>query len=62
MKEPEKFASVLNIGMAIVTSLYIALGTIGFVTFGQNICGSITLNLPEVCTLKYVFMSSRYSN
>ena len=48
MSDPTKFPSVLNLGMGIVTMLYIALGTVGFVTFGQNICGSVTLNLPEV--------------
>ena len=48
MREPEHFGRVLNLGMIIVTSLYIGLGTIGYVTFGDSICGSITLNLPEV--------------
>ena len=49
MLHPEKFSKVLNFGMVIVTVLYIGLGTVGFITFGLDICGSITLNLPEVC-------------
>ena len=53
MKEPDHFKSVLNWGMIIVTALYIILGVIGYVTFGDSICGSITLNLPEVGLLKF---------
>ena len=52
MKEPEHFKSVLNWGMSIVTILYVSLGVIGYVTFGESICGSITLNLPEVSLLQ----------
>ena len=48
MKQPEKFPATLNAGMIIVTLLYILLGSIGYITFGDTICGSITLNLPEV--------------
>jgi len=59
MREPEHFGRVLNLGMIIVTSLYIGLGTIGYVTFGDSICGSITLNLPE--TSLYVSAKIMYS-
>merc|ERR1712131_568262 len=47
MKQPEEFPTTLNVGMTIVTLLYILLGSIGHITFGDTICGSITLNLPE---------------
>jgi proton-coupled amino acid transporter len=47
MEQPEKFPATLNVGMTIVTLLYILLGSIGYITFGDTICGSITLNLPE---------------
>ena len=56
MREPEHFGRVLNWGMIIVTSFYIGLGTIGYVTFGESICGSITLNLPEVIINLNIFI------
>ncbi|XP_076877985.1 proton-coupled amino acid transporter 1 [Brachyhypopomus gauderio] len=47
MQKPQNFPRVLYLGMGIVTLLYISLGTIGYICFGQNIGGSITLNLPN---------------
>ena len=58
MKYPEKFGQVLNIGMIGVTLLYITMGIVGFITFGENVCGSITLNLPEVCTFLILWFVS----
>ena len=49
MKHPEKFNSplgVLNFGMSITTILLIIVGTIGYLKYGEDIKGSITLNLP----------------
>ncbi|KAI7801360.1 putative proton-coupled amino acid transporter 1 [Triplophysa rosa] len=50
MQNPKDFTMVLYLGMGIVTALYISMGTIGYIGFGEHIRGSITLNLP-LCAL-----------
>lgn len=49
MKTPKHFiglCGVLNQGMGGVTLVYIALGFLGYVKYGDDALGSITLNLP----------------
>lgn len=49
MRTPQHFLgcpSVLNITMTVVGSLYTVLGVFGFLTYGEETQGSITLNLP----------------
>lgn len=50
MKTPDDFGGwtgVLNTGMVIVASLYTAIGFFGYLKYGENVHGSITLNLPN---------------
>lgn len=50
MKKPTNFtrpAGVLNIGMSVVTILYITVGFLAYLKYGESIKGSVTLNLPE---------------
>ena len=48
MAKPQDFGWVLNVAMGLVTTLYIMLGTMGYLVCGPSSCaGSITLNLPH---------------
>lgn len=50
MKEPKKFKTplgVLNVGMCIVIILYITVGFLAYLKYGEDIEGSVTLNLPK---------------
>jgi proton-coupled amino acid transporter len=49
MRKPQQFLgypSVLLIAMLVVTVMYAVIGFLGYVRFGDDIQGSITLNLP----------------
>lgn len=48
MQRPQDFgglSGVLNTGMVIVASLYTAVGFFGYLKYGEDVKGSITLNL-----------------
>jgi proton-coupled amino acid transporter len=50
MIHPDHFISklgILNIAMAIVIFLYAVIGFLGYVRFGDEVLGSVTLNLPK---------------
>lgn len=49
MANPNHFIGcpgVLNISMTVVISLYTMMGVFGYLSFGDDAKGSITLNLP----------------
>ncbi|ELW64358.1 proton-coupled amino acid transporter 2 [Tupaia chinensis] len=47
MKNARRFPAILSLGMSIVTIMYIGMGALGYLRFGDNIRASITLNLPN---------------
>ncbi|KAL0086120.1 transmembrane amino acid transporter protein-domain-containing protein [Phycomyces blakesleeanus] len=46
MREPKKFSMVLNIGIAIVTCVFVLIGTLGYVAYGEHTQANVTSNLP----------------
>lgn len=49
MRNPLHFAGwngILNLGMVTICSLYTAMGWFGYLKFGDESKGSVTLNLP----------------
>ncbi|ETN80598.1 hypothetical protein NECAME_02345 [Necator americanus] len=50
LKHPEDMlglTGVLTTGMSLVTIIYTYCGFFGYITYGENVQGSITLNLPD---------------
>lgn len=49
MKTPKKFGGycgVLNSAMIMIVILYVGMGLFGYLNYGSDVYGSITLNLP----------------
>uniref|UniRef100_A0A914YMV7 Amino acid transporter transmembrane domain-containing protein n=1 Tax=Panagrolaimus superbus TaxID=310955 RepID=A0A914YMV7_9BILA len=68
LKYPEDMLStcgVLSTGMSLITIIFAACGFFGFITYGHDVKGSITLNLPnnvefsivKLCLTMVVFLS-----
>lgn len=47
MRKPEDFTWVVNLGMGMVTTMFLAMSILGYIAFGDEIQGSISLNLPD---------------
>ena len=47
MKKPKNFSRVLCYAMIVVTIIYVTIGTLGYLAFGNSIEDSVTLNLPK---------------
>lgn len=46
MTHPEKFPFVLSLSMIVITTLFVAIGAIGYSSFGEKVQSIIILNLP----------------
>jgi proton-coupled amino acid transporter len=50
MKNPGNFSracGVLNLGMVIVTAIFVCIGFFGYLQYGEGVRGSLSLNLPN---------------
>lgn len=50
LKEPHRMVGatgVLSVGMTVVSCVYAISGFFGYLTYGEKVRGSITLNLPD---------------
>lgn len=47
MANPEKFPFVLSMSMVLITALFVAIGVVGYSSFGENVKSIIILNLPQ---------------
>ncbi|XP_027351291.1 amino acid transporter AVT1D-like [Abrus precatorius] len=47
MKEPSKFPSVLYVSFAFCLVMYLSVGTMGYLTFGDSVASQFTLNMPQ---------------
>ncbi|XP_026331897.1 proton-coupled amino acid transporter-like protein CG1139 [Hyposmocoma kahamanoa] len=50
MRKPETFQKplgVLNVGMVFVGSIFISVGFLGYLKWGEDVAGSLTLNMPR---------------
>lgn len=62
MKIPSQFNSplgVLNVGMVIVGTMFVSMGFLAYLQYGENVAGSVTLNLnsKEVQVFYFLFIS-----
>ena len=48
LKRKESFPWLMRIAGSIVMILFVSVGILGYLTFGNEALGSITLNLPQI--------------
>ena len=47
MEKPEEINSAINKALTMAVFCYISLGVLGYLKYGDQVLGSITLNLPN---------------
>ncbi len=47
MKTPKSFAMVMSVAMSIICVLYAVFGFVGYLKYGPDCRGSVTLNVPS---------------
>lgn len=47
MKTPKSFGMVMTVAMTIICILYAVFGFFGYLKYGENCDGSVTLNVPK---------------
>jgi amino acid permease len=47
MKEPERFPTVIIVGMAVVTTVYITVATLSYLAYGDLVQAAVISNLPQ---------------
>lgn len=60
MKEPKKMSLIINVGMAIVITLYFVFALVGYLVYGDAVAGSITLNMPNSALFTSVKVSCSF--
>ena len=54
MYEPKRFPLVVTLGMMIVCSIYILIGTLSYLAYGDQIQAAVTYNFPPTNNLTIV--------
>ncbi|KAJ1675823.1 hypothetical protein EV182_000494 [Spiromyces aspiralis] len=54
MREPEKFPRVLTLTLTLTVCIFVAIGSLSYLTYGEKVESVVLLNLPQVPYTKFV--------